>query len=88
MKRLIRKKQPPTYYKTECLDCELILRVKWERTYFGGFPRRSRNRRQLKVCPFCQSIRLKTVSINEQEYLTINQDWDMIDLATDPDENK
>jgi len=29
MKRL-RKKQPPIYYKTECLDCELILRVKWD----------------------------------------------------------
>jgi len=80
-----RKNQPPTYYKTECLDCELILRVRWERTYFGGFPTRSRNRRQLKKCPFCQSIRLKTASINKQEYLTINQDWDMIDLGAEPD---
>ncbi len=73
------KKRLPTYYKTECLDCELILSVRWERMYFGALPTFQRETQQ-KNCPFCQGIRIKMAKINEEEYLRINEQWDMIDL--------
>jgi len=76
------KKRLPIYYKTECLDCELILSVRWERMYFGALPTFQRKNQQ-KKCPFCQGIRIKMAKINEEEYLKINEQWDMIDLRGD-----
>jgi hypothetical protein len=75
------KKRLPTYYKTECLDCEIIMSVRWERTYLGALPTTFQHPTQQKNCPFCQGIRIKIAKINEQEYLRINQQWDMIDLT-------
>ena len=97
------KKRLPTYYKTECLDCELILSVRWERMYFGALPTFQRETQQKNVssqkvwvnlpkpvrffqqnleniqknCPFCQGIRIKMAKINEEEYLRINEQWDI-----------
>ncbi len=72
-------KQRPTYYKTECLDCELIISVKWEQAYVGAFP--TRHTKPKDICPFCGEKRIKTFNIREQEYLKIIQHWDMMTVA-------
>jgi len=79
-----RTKQRPVYYQTECVDCEIIISVKWEWKYLGTLPTRYRPQ---KACPFCDGTQIKTVRINEKEYIKINQQWDIIDLADSDQDN-
>jgi len=67
----------PDFYKTECLDCELIIGVRWEKHYIGKLSIRQRVK-ELKVCPFCDRTHLKTVKINETEFVEISQQWDFL----------
>jgi len=62
-----RAKQTPNYYKTECLDCELIISVKWERAYVGIMPIRSHS--EQNICAFCGGTHVVTLKINEKEYI-------------------
>lgn len=77
-------KQRPTYYKTECLNCDLILAVKWELAYFGTLPTHSGTKPN--ICVYCGSTNIKTLNINEKEYIDINQKWDMVDSVETDDE--
>jgi hypothetical protein len=77
MPRHLHKK--PNYYKTECLSCDLIIGVRWERDYISYLPNCKRQRpKQPEICPFCEGTHLKTFPINENEYVEINQKWDFI----------
>jgi len=58
----------PTYYKTICPDCDLILTVRW--AYFGALPTRIHRTRQ-NVCLFCQDTVIQTVKINQSEYMWV-----------------
>ncbi|HDN26693.1 MAG TPA: hypothetical protein ENG03_06285 [Thioploca sp.] len=86
IRRHKRSKPRPIYYKTECLDCDLILGVRLEREYVGALPTRRRTPQQ-KSCPFCEGTRTSTLKINEKEYIEINQQWDIVDLSETGDEN-
>jgi hypothetical protein len=78
-------KQRPAYYKTECIDCDIIISVKWEWKYVGTLPTRRRPQKKT-ACPFCDGTHIKTIRINEPEYIEINQQWDIVDLAdSEPD---
>ncbi|RKZ81401.1 MAG: hypothetical protein DRR19_22325 [Candidatus Parabeggiatoa sp. nov. 1] len=79
-------KQRPTYYKTECLDCELIIRVRWERAYVGALPTRHRTFKK-EVCPFCEGSHIKMFKINEQQYIEINQKWDIVTSVEKDEKN-
>jgi hypothetical protein len=85
--RLRRAKQRPTYYKTECLDCELIISVKWERAYIGTMPTRSHSKLKKNICAFCGGTQIRSLKINEKEYIDINKQWDMVDYAEKGDDN-
>ncbi len=74
----------PTYYKTICPDCDLILTVRW--AYFSALPTHIHRTRQ-NVCPFCQGTVIQTVKINQSEYIAINQQWDIVDLSEIKDDN-
>jgi hypothetical protein len=74
-----RAKQPTNYYKTECLDCELIISVKWERAYIGIMPTHSHTKQN--ICTFCNGTHIRTLKINEKEYIDINKHWDLADSA-------
>ena len=71
-----RARQRKIYYKIECLTCELIISVKWERPYIGVSPTRCYTKKN--HCPFCQGTQIKTVQIRKQKYLEIAQHWDMM----------
>ncbi|MEK8017314.1 MAG: hypothetical protein VSS75_010640 [Candidatus Parabeggiatoa sp.] len=71
----------PTYYKIECLDCDLIINVRWECQYGGILPTRTQNALPNPICPLCEGTHTKQFKINEQEYSEINQQWDAITLA-------
>ncbi len=75
-----RAKQRPIYYKTECLACEIIINVKWERPYVGVLPTHGYIKTK-KACPFCQGTQIKTFQIRKVEYCEIEQHWDMIMVA-------
>jgi len=75
-----KKRRHPTYYKTICQNCDLILSVRWKLAYAGVLPTRIYRTRQ-NVCPFCQGTLIKTTKINQSEYIAINQQWDMVDLT-------
>jgi len=77
-----RSKPHKIYYKTECLDCEIILSVKWEQAYIGPMPI-PQPCHSLITCSFCGSKQLKTLKIMEKEYLMINQQWDMVDALAE-----
>lgn len=80
-----RAKRHLTYNKTECADCDLIIGVKWEKKYVGISPTRSHTKQ--KVCPLCNGNQVKTLKINETEFIIINQQWDMTDsIVTDDSE--
>jgi len=74
-----RAKPPLYYYKTECLDCELIISVKWERAYLGIMPIPNHNKQN--ICAFCGGTHISTLKINEKEYTDINEHWDLADSA-------
>lgn len=77
-----RSKPHPIYYKTECLECEVILSTKWEQAYVGPMPM-PQPRSLVQTCPFCSSEQIKTVKIVEKEYLMINQQWDTVDALAE-----
>jgi hypothetical protein len=80
--KLKRAKQRPIYYKTECMDCDVIINVKWERKYVGILPTLSSCPiPKQEICPFCESSHLNTLKINEQQYIEINKQWDFISTA-------
>jgi hypothetical protein len=79
-KRGIKALQRPIYYKTECLDCELIISVKWERKYTGIF-RTYQHKREKQSCPFCNGTHISSAQIRYQDYLDINTHWDMFDVT-------
>jgi hypothetical protein len=81
-----RCQQHPTYYKTECTDCDLIISIKWEWKYVGTLPTRRRPNKK-KTCPFCDGTRLKIIRINEKDYTEINQQWDLADLSDSSQDN-
>ncbi len=70
----------PIYYKTECLDCELIISVKWERKY-TGLLRKRQHKPETKSCPFCKSTHIISAKIRYQDYLEINKHWDLLDIT-------
>lgn len=72
------------YYQTECLNCELILSVRWEREYVGIRSKSSPIKTKLKICPFCESSHIKISQITESEYKKINQQWSMVDNVEKP----
>lgn len=76
----------PTYYKIECLDCELIISVKWERQYAGILPAHTESVLLDLICPFCEGNHTKQFKINEQKYCEINQQWDAMILAETTEE--
>lgn len=73
--------QRVNYFQTECLDCELILSIWWEREYVGILPRSPPVKTRFKICPFCEGSRIKVSQISEIEYKNINQQWSMVDNA-------
>ena len=73
-------KPRPIYYRTECLDCELIISVKWEYKYTGAL-RTRRDKREKKPCPFCNGTNIISAQIRYQDYLDINTHWDIFDLT-------
>jgi hypothetical protein len=73
-------KPRPTYYKTECLECELITSVREEQQYFGLMPISPHSQVQ-SICPFCNQTPVTTFEINEHEYHRIHQQWDMVTAA-------
>ncbi|BAP57697.1 hypothetical protein THII_3400 [Thioploca ingrica] len=79
-----RTSQRVNYYQTECLDCELILSVRWEREYIGILSKSSPIKTRLTTCPFCESSHLKISQITESEYKKINQQWSMMNNAERP----
>jgi hypothetical protein len=73
-------RQRVNYYQTECLDCELILSIRWEREYIGILPLKlPQIKTKLKVCPFCESSHIKISPISESEYRNISQQWSVVD---------
>ncbi|RKZ52478.1 MAG: hypothetical protein DRR16_04185 [Candidatus Parabeggiatoa sp. nov. 3] len=84
LQRFKRALPRPTYYKIECLDCDLIISVRWERQYTG--PTRTQNALLNPICSFCEGSHTKQFKINEQEYSEINQQWDAITFAETTDQ--
>ncbi|MCK5719252.1 MAG: hypothetical protein KAH84_04795 [Thiomargarita sp.] len=77
------RKKLISYYKSECLDCNLIYKLNWERPYFGTSINIEPAKKE--ICPFCQAVNIKVITINKSEYKLINQHWDM--LSPDKDNN-
>jgi hypothetical protein len=78
-------RQRVNYYQTECLDCELVLSIRWEREYTGILPSKLfQIRTKLKICPFCESSHIKVSPITESEYRNISQQWSAVDKAEKP----
>jgi len=73
-------KPRPIYYQTECLNCELIIGVKWEHKYTGVL-RTRQHKREKKFCPFCKDTNIISAQIRYQDYLEINKHWDMFDIT-------
>jgi hypothetical protein len=67
------------YYKTECLDCELIISIKWECEYTGLFKTRQ-HKPEKRSCPFCNGTHTISARIKYKNYLEINKHWDIFDL--------
>ncbi len=86
LQRFKRALPRPTYYKIECLDCDLIINVRWECQYAGILPTRTQNALPNPICPFCEGSHTKQFKINEQEYCEINQQWDAITFAETTDQ--
>ena len=85
IRRQKRTSQRVNYYQTECLDCELILSIRWEREYVGNQPPKSLQiKTKLKICPFCESSHLKISPISESEYRNISQQWSVVDNVKKP----
>ncbi|MDM8561527.1 hypothetical protein [Candidatus Parabeggiatoa sp. HSG14] len=76
-----RAKQQPIYYKTECIDCNLIFSVRWEQKYVGILPTYTLCHKPKEVCPFCKGNHTNTLKINEKEYISINEQWDLVVVA-------
>ena len=72
-------KPRPIYYKTECLDCKLIISIKWERQYIGAF--RTHRYKQKKPCPFCKGANIISAKIRYKDYLEIKRHWDIFDIT-------
>lgn len=79
-KRGVKTLPRPIYYQTECLDCELIISVKWERKYTGVL-RTRRYKREKKPCPFCNGTNIIDTKIRYQDYLDVNKHWDIFDMT-------
>ncbi len=60
-----------TYYKTECLDCEVVISVRWEKEYLSALSTPPRLKIKHQTCPFCDGNHLEIVPINENEYRNI-----------------
>ena len=85
--RFLRKQ--PRFYKTECLVCDQVMKVRWEQDYPGKWvdSKRPPSRPSLpNVCPLCDTPQLQTFPINEKEYHEINQKWDLIDHSKEKDD--
>jgi hypothetical protein len=70
----------PSYYKIECLDCDLIISVRWERPYTGFLPTPTKKNLPAPICPFCEGEHIKEFKINEQDYYAINEQWDAVSV--------
>ena len=77
--------QRSSFYKTECVDCDLIIQVKWEKEYVGLLPHYRRE--PAACCPFCQSNYLRKLKIDEKEYIEINNHWDLMEAAEAKEDN-
>lgn len=80
-------RQRINYYQTECLDCEVILSIRWEREYSGSIlpPKLPQLKTKLKkICQFCESSHIKVSSISENEYRNISQQWSVVDNVEKP----
>ncbi|MCK5716073.1 MAG: hypothetical protein KAH77_01185 [Thiomargarita sp.] len=72
-------KQRQIYYKSECLACDFIISIQWERPYIGVLP--IYRDTQKNICPKCQGSHIKRVEIRKQEYLDIGRHWDLLNIA-------
>jgi hypothetical protein len=79
-------RQRINYYQTECLDCEVILSIRWEREYAVGIlPLKSPHvSMKLTICPFCESSHIKVSRISEREYRNISQQWSVVENIEKP----
>ncbi len=73
-------KPRPIYSQIECLDCELIISVKWERKYTGALETRQHQLKK-KPCPFCKGTHIIYAKIKNQDYIDINKHWDILDMT-------
>lgn len=76
----------PSYYKLECPECESIIGVKWEKTYYGSFPR-PYSAPHAQSCPVCEHNGLKWFKIRAEDYEEINKTWDLAELSAEKQEN-
>ncbi len=80
-------RRQPRFYKTECLSCDMVIKVSWERDVPDQWVNTKRPPLfSSDVCPLCDTPRLQTFPINEKEYLDINQKWDLVDSSKETED--
>ena len=84
IRRQKKGRQRVRYYQTECLDCELILSIRWKRDDIGLLSPKLPLKTKLTICPFCESSHLKVSAITESEYRNISQQWNVVDNVEKP----